>query len=79
MILGGIDAGSRITKVLLWDEDRQTVLASGQVDQGVDQGGLARELFEGLLRECGGTRADVRATAQRAAWRLPRWTASPRR
>ena len=62
MILAGVDAGSRTTKAVLWDEDHHAVLASGLIDQGIDQCELARSLVERLLRETGRSLADVRAT-----------------
>jgi predicted CoA-substrate-specific enzyme activase len=53
MIFGGIDAGSRTIKAVLWDAERGEVLASGLCDQGVRQEALARALFEKLLEETG--------------------------
>jgi predicted CoA-substrate-specific enzyme activase len=49
VICAGIDAGSRATKVVLVDGDRLDVVASGVVDQGVDQTGIASELLTSLL------------------------------
>ena len=46
MITAGIDAGSRAIKVVFFDADRSEVLASGMSDQGVDQAGIARRLFD---------------------------------
>jgi predicted CoA-substrate-specific enzyme activase len=62
MIVAGIDAGSRTTKAVLWDDDRQSVLASGLVDQGIEQRVLARALFERLLQEAGIGAGEVRTT-----------------
>jgi predicted CoA-substrate-specific enzyme activase len=60
MIYAGIDAGSRTIKVVVWDGDTGTVLAKGLIDQGVEQARLAQGLFDGLLREHGLARRDVR-------------------
>lgn len=51
MISAGIDAGSRTIKVVLFDNCKGGVLASGLTDQGVDQAGLAKGLFEKVLAE----------------------------
>lgn len=51
MICAGIDAGSRTTKVVLLDGDNHKVLASGVVDQGIEQDELAESLLDRLLRE----------------------------
>lgn len=61
MIGAGIDAGSRTLKVVLLDAERQTIVASGVVDQGVDQDALAVQLLERLLGQSGLTRSDVAA------------------
>ncbi len=53
MISAGVDAGSRATKVVLFDADRSEVIGSGIADQGVDQGRLAAALFE---KVCGQAR-----------------------
>jgi predicted CoA-substrate-specific enzyme activase len=53
MIFGGIDAGSRAIKAVLWDAERGEVLASGVCDQGVRQEALARDLFQKLLDDAG--------------------------
>jgi (R)-2-hydroxyacyl-CoA dehydratese activating ATPase len=58
MICAGIDAGSRATKVLLFDTEQARIVGSGLADQGVEQHRLASELFE---RTCGDARLD-RAT-----------------
>ncbi len=50
MIGAGIDGGSRAIKVVLWDDERRETVGSGVRDQGVDHDGLARELFEEVLR-----------------------------
>ena len=45
MICAGIDAGSRTTKVVLLDGDGRDVVASGVVDQGIEQDALAEALL----------------------------------
>lgn len=49
MICAGIDAGSRTIKVVLIDSDSLDVVASGVMDQGVEQDALARRLLDSLL------------------------------
>ena len=51
MICAGIDAGSRTTKVVLLDGDGHDVVASGVVDQGIEQDALAESLLTRLLRK----------------------------
>jgi (R)-2-hydroxyacyl-CoA dehydratese activating ATPase len=51
MICAGIDAGSRTTKVVLIDGDGHEVVASGVVDQGIEQNELAESLLDRLLRK----------------------------
>ena len=53
MICAGIDAGSRAIKAVLIDADSLAVVASGTMDQGVQQDALARQLFEELLTGSG--------------------------
>lgn len=53
MICAGIDAGSRAIKAVLLDAERTQIVASGRMDQGVQQGALALQLFERLLQENG--------------------------
>jgi predicted CoA-substrate-specific enzyme activase len=55
MIAAGIDAGSRATKVVLFDPDQARIIGSGLADQGVEQHRLAAELFE---RTCGDAHLD---------------------
>ena len=57
MICAGIDAGSRTLKVVLLDAESLAVLASGVVDQGIDQDALATQFLERLLRKSGLRRA----------------------
>ncbi len=59
MICAGIDAGSRATKVVLFDTEQARVVGSGLVDQGVEQLRLAAELFERTCRSAGVGRAGV--------------------
>lgn len=59
MICAGIDAGSRSIKVVLHDTCRTGILASGLIDQGVEQERLATELFERLLRDAGVERSQI--------------------
>jgi (R)-2-hydroxyacyl-CoA dehydratese activating ATPase len=53
VIYAGIDAGSRAIKVLLFDPKYERIVASGWVDQGIEQEALARQLFDRLLAEAG--------------------------
>jgi predicted CoA-substrate-specific enzyme activase len=59
MIYAGIDAGSRAIKVALID-DRGSLIAAGQTDQGVEQDQLACGLFERVLADGGVGKSDVR-------------------
>jgi (R)-2-hydroxyacyl-CoA dehydratese activating ATPase len=61
MIAAGIDSGSRTLKVVLLEAQSRAVVASGVVDQGVDQDALAVELLERLLAQNGISRGDVAA------------------
>jgi predicted CoA-substrate-specific enzyme activase len=61
MICGGVDAGSRAIKTMLFDLARSEVLAFGMSDQGVEQERLATELFDRLLQQAGLARAQVAA------------------
>ncbi len=62
MICAGIDAGSRAIKIVLLEADGLEVRASGAADQGTDQDGRARRLFDRLLTESGLDQADVART-----------------
>jgi (R)-2-hydroxyacyl-CoA dehydratese activating ATPase len=55
MICAGLDAGSRSTKVVLFDTEQSKILGSGIADQGVEQARLAEELLE---RTCRGAQLD---------------------
>ncbi len=59
MICAGIDAGSRMIKIVLMDSASRRVIAQGWADQGVEQERLARGLLEQLLRDNGAGMADV--------------------
>jgi len=61
MICAGIDAGSRTLKIVLLDADRLQPVASGVVDQGIDQDRLALDLLEKLLGQRKLRRDDVAA------------------
>ncbi len=61
MICAGIDAGSRTTKIVLLGDDGHDVLASGVVDQGIEQDALAESLLDRLLEEKGLNRGHVGA------------------
>ncbi len=61
VICAGIDAGSRTIKVVLVAADSLEIVASGVMDQGVEQDALAQELFERLLAQHGIPRSAVRA------------------
>ncbi len=56
MICAGIDAGSRAIKVVLFDAERLEVVASGTMDQGIEQEARARRLLEQVLRDNGRSR-----------------------
>ena len=45
MICAGIDAGSRATKVVLFDSEQSHILGSALADQGIEQQRLAAELL----------------------------------
>ncbi len=59
MICVGIDAGSRAIKIVLFDTNQQTILASGVKDQGVKQDALAMELLHQLLASTNLNQNDV--------------------
>jgi predicted CoA-substrate-specific enzyme activase len=61
MICAGIDAGSRSIKVVLWDADRLSIVASAAVDQGVEQEALSLRLLQSLLQSQRLTQADLGA------------------
>lgn len=53
MIYAGMDIGSRTIKAALFDAGKQAIIACKLKDQGMDQPGLARELFKQALLESG--------------------------
>ena len=55
VICAGIDAGSRATKIVLFDSEQSRIVGSGLADQGVEQQRLATDLFE---RTCGDAQLD---------------------
>jgi predicted CoA-substrate-specific enzyme activase len=61
MICAGIDAGSRATKVVVFDSERSLILGSDLADQGVEQERLAADLFEQTCRKADVVRGDVGA------------------
>jgi predicted CoA-substrate-specific enzyme activase len=63
MICAGIDAGSRSIKAVLFDTEQDRVLSTAIRDQGIDQQGLAQEVFQRALDSAGLDRARVGAVA----------------
>lgn len=61
MICAGVDVGSRTIKAVLLDTDRLELLASGVVDQGIEQEQIAVGLLDRLLAEQGLASGDVRS------------------
>ncbi len=59
MICAGIDAGSRSTKIVLFDFEQSKILAQGLADQGVEQERLAGELLESTCRQAGLARSAI--------------------
>jgi predicted CoA-substrate-specific enzyme activase len=59
MIAAGIDGGSRAIKIVLLECATCKEVAAGVRDQGVDHDGIARDLFEELLKSAGLTRRKV--------------------
>jgi predicted CoA-substrate-specific enzyme activase len=62
MICAGIDAGSRSTKVVLFDSAQSSILGSGIVDQGVEQERLAAELLERTCKQADVGRGTIGAS-----------------
>lgn len=62
MIYAGIDSGSRSVKVALYDAAARRVVDSAWADQSIDQLGVARRLFDGLLKKHRFAPADVQCT-----------------
>ncbi len=61
MICAGIDAGSRSTKVVLFDSEQSKILGSAIADQGIEQERLANDLFESACQTAQVDRARVGA------------------
>ena len=61
MICAGIDAGSRATKVVLFDSEQSRIVGSGLADQGVEQQRLAAELLERTCQDAQVDRAAINA------------------
>lgn len=61
MICAGVDAGSRSTKVVVFDSEKRAILARGIVDQGLEQERLASNLLERLCGESRIRREDLAA------------------
>jgi predicted CoA-substrate-specific enzyme activase len=51
VIYAGIDAGSRMIKAVLFDAEGKQIVASGIMDQGVQQDALAQQLFQRLMHD----------------------------
>jgi (R)-2-hydroxyacyl-CoA dehydratese activating ATPase len=62
MIFAGVDAGSRMTKIVLWDHDHHTVAASGSIPSPVDHAEAAQRLLRQLLDTAHLPREAVTAT-----------------
>ena len=61
MICAGIDAGSRATKVVLFDAEQSRVIGSSLADQGMEQQRLAAELLERACQNAQIERAAIKA------------------
>ncbi len=61
MISAGIDAGSRSTKVVLFDKEKGEAVGRGLADQGVQLERLAAEVLDRTCREAGVDRAGLGA------------------
>ncbi len=59
MIYAGMDIGSRTIKVALFDAAKQTIIAHTYGDQGLDQRGLTRDLYDHSLSEAGLDSSDI--------------------
>ncbi|MGQ9706962.1 MAG: hypothetical protein ACUVWP_08220 [bacterium] len=51
MIFAGIDAGSRAIKIIIWDNNKQVVIAQTVADQNLDKKNLAQDIFNQLIEE----------------------------
>jgi len=61
MICAGIDAGSRATKVVLFDSESGRLLGRGISDQGIEQDRLANDVLERACEEAGVEPCDIAA------------------
>ena len=61
MIYAGIDAGSRATKVVLFDSEQSRIVGSGLADQGVEQQRLAADLLERTCEDAKVDRVAIKA------------------
>lgn len=59
MITAGVDAGSRATKVVVFDYARRVVLAREIADQGVHQDQICEALLESAARRAGLAKTDI--------------------
>lgn len=59
MIHAGIDAGSRATKVVLFDPEHSRIVGTALADQGVEQHRLAADLFERTCAQAQLDRASI--------------------
>ena len=53
MLFAGIDAGSRLIKIVIFDPVRDAIAAAGSADQGIAQNDLALALYQRLIGENG--------------------------
>lgn len=60
MICAGVDAGSRMIKIVLIEHESGKVVASGILEQGVDQDALASSLLAQVLKRAGIARKQIR-------------------
>lgn len=58
-IYAGIDAGSRATKIVLWDAENRTILAVDAADQGIRQEEIAMGLLDSMLAGLGTVRDGI--------------------
>jgi (R)-2-hydroxyacyl-CoA dehydratese activating ATPase len=59
MLTAGIDAGSRSTKVIIFDATESRILGSGVADQGIEQGRLALAMLDSICRDAGVERSSL--------------------
>jgi len=66
-----MDAGSRAIKMVLMDGENQNIVASGSVDQGVEQDRLVSELLGQLIEQAGIATNDIGQIAEQAVKPTP--------